>query len=410
MKQEKFEQTEIGMIPEDWEEISFSEAVEVNPKRELRKGSIAKCVSMANIQPLTKRIFNYTLREFKGGSKFRNGDTLFARITPSLENGKTAFVDILSDDEIGFGSTEFIVLGPKEGKTNPHFVYYLSRSPEVRSIAIKSMTGTSGRQRVENDVFDRIVTYLPPLKEQSAIVNILSNLDSKITLNLQMNETLEEIGKAIFKYWFVDFEFPNKNGRAFKSSGGKMVYNEELGREIPKEYRVGKLGDLVQITTGQGLRRDEFRENGQYSILGANGELGKTDKYLFDEKLILTGRVGTLGTVYLANGKCWISDNVLISKPKKEENYYYALFVLRKLNFQSLNRGSTQPLITQTDLKNQQVMLPNEILSIFHKIIKNLFEKIELNEYEIKTLSLIRDSFLPKLMSSKIRVLVEARK
>src|SRR3990167_1625155 len=201
---------------------------------------------MIDIEPFKRKISNFSIKEFKGGSKFRNKDTLFARITPCLENGKTAFVDILYNGEIGFGSTEFIVLSAKEEKTDSYFVYYLSRSPEIRKVAIKSMTGTSGRQRVENEVFDTIIINLPPVSEQSSIAKILSDLDSKIELNQQMNKTLESIGHAIFKHWFVDFEFPNEKGKPYKSSDGKMA-NSEFG-QIPNGWKIGELQDLVENT------------------------------------------------------------------------------------------------------------------------------------------------------------------
>ena len=223
-----------------------------------------------------------------------------------------------------------------------------------------------------------------------------------------MNKTLEAIGQVIFKRWFVDFEFPNEKGKPYKSSGGEMV-DSELG-EMPKRWKVGRYEDLVIVSTGKGLKRDEFIENGEFPVIGANGELGRTNNYLFDEKLILTGRVGTLGTVYLIRNKVWISDNVLISKPISEEKYYYAYFTIRTFDFKSMNRGSTQPLITQTDLKNKIIIVPDtKTLSRFHSICLNLFEKIYQNESQIVRLSQIRDSLLPRLMSGKIRVPVEVR-
>ncbi|MEO0074842.1 MAG: restriction endonuclease subunit S, partial [candidate division WOR-3 bacterium] len=246
----KFKQTEIGMIPEDWEEVVFSKVIDVNPYRELKKGSRAKYVSMDALEPFSRKIYNITIKEYKGGTKFKKNDTLFARITPCLENGKIAFVDFLTEGEVGFGSTEFIVLSAKENLTDPYFVYYLSRTPEIRKIAIKSMTGTSGRQRVENDIFDSIIVRIPNISEQTAIAKILSDLDAKIELNQQMNKTLEEIGRAIFKHWFVDFEFPNEEGKPYKTSGGMMVYNEELGKEIPKGWRVEKLSNKFYFING----------------------------------------------------------------------------------------------------------------------------------------------------------------
>ena len=139
--------------------------------------------------------------------------------------------------------------------------------------------------------------------------------------------------------------------------------------------------------------------------MGANGELGKTDNYLFDEDLILTGRVGTLGTVYISRGKAWISDNVLISKPLRAENFHFVYFNLKRFNFQSLNRGSTQPLITQTDLKNVELIIPKqEVLGTWHNMVSVLFNKIYNNNPQIQTLSKLRDTLLPKLMKGEVRV------
>ncbi len=184
-----------------------------------------------------------------------------------------------------------------------------------------------------------------------------------------------------------------------------MVYNEELGKEIPKGWRVGRYDNLVIVSTGKGLKKDEISASGEYPILGANGELGRTNKFLFDDDLILTGRVGTLGTVYLARGKVWISDNVLISKSRDPENFFYSFFTLKMFDLQSLNRGSTQPLITQTDLKNQIILIPSkQLISLFNNTCLQLFNKICQNNLQNDILSSIRDLLLPKLMTGKIRV------
>ncbi|WP_278522627.1 restriction endonuclease subunit S [Clostridium cochlearium] len=163
---------------------------------------------MEKLEPYTRKITGFEETEFTSGTKFRNGDTLLARITPCLENGKTARVDILNKNEVAFGSTEFIVLREKIGITDNDFIYYLSISPEFRNLAIKSMNGSSGRQRVQKDVLEQCEIKLPSLKEQKAIAHILSTLDEKIETNNQINKKLEEMAQAIFKQWFVDFEFP----------------------------------------------------------------------------------------------------------------------------------------------------------------------------------------------------------
>jgi type I restriction enzyme S subunit len=128
---------------QSWTEYIFADAIDVNPKRILKKGTVAKSMAMADVKEFVKKISDYEEKEFKGGTKFQNNDTIMARITPCLENGKIAFVDILKDNEIAFGSTEFIVLSGKETIITPEFVYYTAISPNIRSRSIKAMTGTS---------------------------------------------------------------------------------------------------------------------------------------------------------------------------------------------------------------------------------------------------------------------------
>ncbi|HJW55124.1 MAG TPA: restriction endonuclease subunit S [Burkholderiaceae bacterium] len=144
--------SELGEIPRGWLVRAMPDCIEVNPARTLKKGAVAQYLDMANVPTNSARVQNVVPREFTSGSKFRNGDTLLARITPCLENGKTAFVDFLNSDEVGWGSTEFIVLRPRNGLPEP-FAYFLCRHPDFRAFAIAQMAGTSGRQRVPNDCF-----------------------------------------------------------------------------------------------------------------------------------------------------------------------------------------------------------------------------------------------------------------
>lgn len=127
---------------------------------------------------------------YLGGAKFCNGDTLMARITPCLENGKTAFVDVLKDGEVAFGSTEFIVMRAKKGISDPQFVYYLAISPTFRDVAIKSMVGSSGRQRVQQSVLGELELTIPSLEAQEQISAFLGALDYKIALNNKINDNL----------------------------------------------------------------------------------------------------------------------------------------------------------------------------------------------------------------------------
>lgn len=164
--------------------------IEFNPKESLKKGELATKVTMDKLLPFEKFISSMEQAPFSGGSKFKNGDTLLARITPCLENGKTAFVDGLKDGEVAFGSTEFIVLRCREGVSDPQYIYYLATSSFFRNVAIKSMVGSSGRQRVQIGALEDIDIKVPSLEEQRKIASRLALLDSKIALNSRINDNL----------------------------------------------------------------------------------------------------------------------------------------------------------------------------------------------------------------------------
>lgn len=165
----------------------LSEIAYFNPTETLKKGALVKKIPMDVLQPFCRDIPSFELAEFSGGTKFRNGDTIMARITPCLENGKTAKVNVLEDDEVGFGSTEYIVFRAKEGIVDEDYLYYLVCSPFVREIAIKSMVGSSGRQRVQTDVVKNIEVCLPKLMEQKKIGSLLKAIDDKIEFNSKIN-------------------------------------------------------------------------------------------------------------------------------------------------------------------------------------------------------------------------------
>jgi len=190
-----------------WREMSFSEAVQINPKVRLNRRMTYAYVDMASINVGSKSVHPREHREYRGGgSRFLEGDTLMARITPCLENGKIAQYRTPDSDIRAYGSTEFIVVRGRAGITDNEFAYYLTKSDSVRNYAIGQMTGTSGRQRVSTDALGYLRLLIPPLSEQRAIAYVLGTLDDKIELNRRINETLEAIARALFKSWFVDFD------------------------------------------------------------------------------------------------------------------------------------------------------------------------------------------------------------
>ena len=175
----------------DWHNIKAEDFIDFNPREHLPQGTTAKKVSMEKLQPFSRSIASYDIASFSGGTKFRNGDTIMARITPCLENGKTAQVNCLEDNEVGFGSTEFIVMRAKPSISDSDFIYYLATSPFFRNIAIQSMVGSSGRQRVQQSVLNATELFVPPLSEQIEIGRTLRSLDDKIENNTKINHHLD---------------------------------------------------------------------------------------------------------------------------------------------------------------------------------------------------------------------------
>ena len=183
----------------EWQIKKLCDIVEFNPSERLPKGSMAKKVSMNMLKPFTKNILQYELQPYNGGAKFRNGDTIMARITPCLENGKTSKIDFLDDGEVGFGSTEYIVLRAIPEISDPDYIYYLATSALVREPAIKSMVGSSGRQRVQQSVLEALELPVPFYDEQQRIASNLSALDEKIAINQAISENLEQQARAVFQ-------------------------------------------------------------------------------------------------------------------------------------------------------------------------------------------------------------------
>ena len=226
-------------------ESRITDIVDFNPPRKLKKGQIAPFIDMAALPTNERDIVEITEKAFTGGAKFRNGDTLFARITPCLENGKTGKVSNLSDEVIGHGSTEFIVMTAKDSEIDEDYVYYLARLPEFRKFAQMRMTGTSGRQRVSwQDLAEFTFAFPEPEKRKAAGV-FLKTIDDKIQLNTQTNQTLEQIVQAIYKSWFVDYE-PTRAKAAVLAAGGSMADAENAAMRAISGKTADALAALKQ--------------------------------------------------------------------------------------------------------------------------------------------------------------------
>jgi type I restriction enzyme S subunit len=187
-----FEESELGLIPCGWIAKPLPEVIEVNPRRTLKAGTVAPYLDMKNLPTQGHSAEEVIGREFTSGSKFQNGDTLLARITPCLENGKTGYVDFLQDGQVGWGSTEYIVLAPKP-PLSPRFGYLLARSDALRSHAIQNMTGTSGRQRVPSECFNTFWLAVPPLEISHRFDELTGSVMKNIKANTDQSRTLANL-------------------------------------------------------------------------------------------------------------------------------------------------------------------------------------------------------------------------
>jgi type I restriction enzyme, S subunit len=186
---DSFEESALGLVPRGWRRMTLCDAYEINPTRKLKRGKVAPYLDMARVPTAGHCVESVVMRELGSGAKFRNGDTLLARITPCLENGKLAFVDFLADDAMGWGSTEFVVLRPKPPLPTFH-AYLLCRLSVFREYAVQSMSGTSGRQRIQNDVLGRYSIVVPADSIAQAFGDIVQSIHRKIADNHAQAQTL----------------------------------------------------------------------------------------------------------------------------------------------------------------------------------------------------------------------------
>lgn len=395
---------------EEWKEVEIQEIITFNPKESLKKGTKAKKVTMQNLEPFTRKIQSYANEKVTGGSKFRNGDTLLARITPCLENGKTAYVDILDDDEVAFGSTEFIVMRAKENISDEKFIYYLSISPLFREIAIQSMTGSSGRQRVQVDVLEKSKMKLPAIEEQKEIAKILSSIDDKIELNNQINENLEAMAQAIFKSWFIDFE-PFQDGEFVES---------ELGM-IPKGWSISSLDQIADYVNGLAMRKyrpkgDKFLPVIKIKELRQGSTTKESDrattdldkKYIVEDGDVLFSWSGTLLVKIWCGGVGALNQHLFKVTSDKYEKwfyYYWTKYHLDRFIRIAEDKATTMGHIKRKDLKESKVLIPDKVsYEKINKLMSDILEQKILLNVESNNLATLRDTLLPKLMSGEVRV------
>ena len=439
----------------------ITEVVDFNPPRQIRRGAIAPFVDMAAL-PENQRDISYVAeREFTGGgARFQNGDTLFARITPCLENGKTAKVSALPDGAIAHGSTEFIVMAAKSPEYDEDYVYYLARHPEFRAFAEARMEGTSGRQRVSWQALSDFMFTFPPPEQRKAIGAILRKIDDKICLSRRINQTLEAIAQAIFKSWFVDFD-PVKAKIAAKQDGrdpmraamsaisGKpdteldalppeqykqlaataALFPEEMEESelvnIPRGWFVRAMPDCIDINPSRTLKKGSvawYLDMANVPTNSARVQSVVSREFTSGSKFRNGDTLLARITPCLENGKTafvdflggdevgWGSTEFIVLRPKNGLPESFAYFLCRDPDFRAFATAQMAGTSGRQRVPNDcfggyKLVEPAEAVAIeFGRVASAALNQIKALDEKAKTLASLRDALLLKLLSGELPV------
>ncbi|WP_394855886.1 restriction endonuclease subunit S [Staphylococcus epidermidis] len=328
--------------------------------------------------------------------KYTENDILISNIRPY-------FKKIWQADNIGGISNDVLnITSSNEKLSNDYLYYYLSQDKFFQYMT-QTSKGTKMPRGDKEAIMEFEIQVPKNVKYQNFIGNLGKILDNKIKINNEIIANLEDLSQTLFKRWFVDFEFPDENGNPYKSSGGDMI-DSELG-EIPSGWKVDELGNYIKIKSGKRPKNkvDKKDIENVVPIIGASKIMGYTNDYLYNEKIIIIGRVGTHGVIQRFSTRTWPSDNTFVIISDFESIIYQ---VLKSIDYISLNRGSTQPLLSQKDIKNTKVAMPtNEtLLSTYQKENNHILKMMNQKNIENQKLTQLRDTLLPKLMSGEIEI------
>lgn len=303
----------------------------------------------------------------------------------------------------------------------PKFMYYLTKSKKFLAQAEGRVSGSVQKCLFLNGISE-ISIPLPPIDEQEKIICILDCIENKIKINNEMNRTLEEIAQALFKRWFVDFEFPDEEGKSYKSSGGEMV-ESKIGM-IPKGWKVESLYNIAEYINGTSFKTEEYSDRGLPIIKIAELKNGITDSTKFfkgerDKKFYLKNRDilfswsgnpdTSIDTFIWYKGDAVLNQHIFKVVPKVQYGYYYTYVLLKSLKstFTNIARNKqTTGLghVTVKDLKELNIAISNINIEEFNTLLNPIINRIINNFISIEYLSSLRDSLLPKLMSGEIRI------
>ncbi|MBP8967539.1 MAG: restriction endonuclease subunit S [Paludibacteraceae bacterium] len=379
----------------EWKEYKFSDFVEINPNVTLPSDECISYVEMKDLNESEKFCFPSSERKKGNGSKFQNYDTLFARITPCLENGKICQVRGLKNN-VGLGSTEFIVFRGKRNVSDTDFIFYLSRWDDVRSHAEINLDGTSGRQRVPIACFDDLIIKMPvDIDEQKAIASILSSLDDKIDLLHRQNATLEKMAETLFRQWFVEEAKEEWASRPLSSIANFL--NGLACQKFPPKNDIEKLPVLKIKELNSGIS-----ENSDWATTDVNPE------YIVKNGDVIFAWSASLMVKIWDGQDCILNQHLFKVTSEYYPKWFYYLWCKYHLDefiVKAASHATTMGHIKRGDLDEAMVLIPSDKeLEEMTLEVEPLISKIINNNKQIKLLVNLRDMLLPKLMSGEIRV------
>ncbi len=373
-------------------EVRIGDSIECNPTVKLVKGNEYPLIDIDKISVGRKLVTNKDtiVYEKQSGCKFQNGDTLMARITPCLENGKMAMASI---PDKGIGSTELFVFRGKKGITDNDFVYYFLKQSYIRNLAANSMTGASGRQRADLKFIKKIKFDLPSLPIQQKIASILSAYDRLIENNTRRIRLLEQMAENLYKEWFVRFRFLGHE-------------NVEMVNGLPKGWKVEKLGDYANISTGK-CNREDAEEDGIYPLFDRSQEIKKSSKWIKDCEAIIVPGEGTSFIPRYYKGKFNLHQRCYCIEPRIKDIGFYLFYsiMLNRKYFLSVATGATVPSLRQNNFTKMKLIIAElELVKKYNKIASTIALQIDKLKDQNTLLTRQRDLLLPRLMSGKLEV------
>ena len=335
--------------------------------------------------------------------EFRSGDILFGKLRPY-------FRKVVRPNFDGVCSTDIWVVRARKN-IDQVFLYYTMANPLFVDFATNASEGTK-MPRAKWDWASRYEVRLPPLAEQRAIAEILGALDDKIELNRRMNETLEAMARAIFDDWFVDFGPVRAKMRGQESGLPKTLSRLFPGKlaesqigPIPKGWKISRMDDIFEISSGKTLPVDMRYNDGTYRAFGANGPICKTEKSSVNSACVILGKIGSCGALHRSPSPCWVTNNAFAIREGKSGSLEYVWHTLKRIDFSKYVGGSGNPYMPLQNFGHHLVLLPpSRVCSAYQKIAGNLRERIDCNNFQSDILSAIRDALLPDLMSGRIPV------